>query len=51
MNQTKTSAKTPRTALEAVQGVNLSSKVFLVTGAYTGLGAATTRMLLTAGAK
>lgn len=40
----------PETALEAVEGLDLSGKVFLVTGAYSGLGAATTKALLTAGA-
>jgi NAD(P)-dependent dehydrogenase (short-subunit alcohol dehydrogenase family) len=40
----------PETALEAVEGLDLSGKVFLVSGAYSGLGAATTKALLTAGA-
>ena len=40
----------PSNALEAVKGMDLSDKVFVVTGAYSGLGAATTQALLTAGA-
>ncbi len=50
MNGNKTNSETPRTAFEAVQGIDLSGQVFLVTGAYSGLGAVTTRALLTAGA-
>jgi len=46
----RTKTKEPRTALEAVEGIDLSGKVFVVTGAYSGLGAATTRALLQAGA-
>ncbi|MCU0229304.1 MAG: SDR family NAD(P)-dependent oxidoreductase, partial [Bryobacterales bacterium] len=42
--------QTPRTAIEAVRGRDLSGKVFLVTGAYSGLGAATVKALLAAGA-
>lgn len=40
----------PQTAREAVEGLDLAGKVFLVTGAYSGLGAATTSALLSAGA-
>ncbi len=40
-----------RTALEVVEGLDLSGKCFVITGAYSGLGAATTKALLTAGAK
>lgn len=50
MNGNKANSETPRTAFEAVQGIDLSGKVFLVTGAYSGLGAVTTKALLTAGA-
>lgn len=39
----------PKTAREAVEGLDLTGKVFLVTGAYSGLGAATTEALLSAG--
>ena len=34
-----------------IEGVDLTGRVFLVTGAYSGLGEATTRALLTANAK
>ncbi|MGA7937512.1 MAG: SDR family NAD(P)-dependent oxidoreductase [Kovacikia sp.] len=49
----KGKAKQPSipTALEIVQGLDLSGKVFVITGAYSGLEAATTKALLTAGAK
>jgi NAD(P)-dependent dehydrogenase (short-subunit alcohol dehydrogenase family) len=47
----KTKQNGPRTALEAVEGLDLSGKVFVVTGAYSGLGAATSKALLSAGAK
>ena len=50
MNGNKTNPATPRTAFEAVQGLDLTGQVFLVTGAYSGLGAVTTRALFTAGA-
>lgn len=50
INGIKAGSETPRTAFEAVQGIDLSGKVFLVTGAYSRLGAVTTRALLTAGA-
>lgn len=40
----------PETAREAVKGLDLSDRVFLITGAYSGLGAETTRALLGAGA-
>jgi NAD(P)-dependent dehydrogenase (short-subunit alcohol dehydrogenase family) len=39
-----------KTTFDAVQGLDLAGKVFLVTGAYSGLGAATTQALLKAGA-
>lgn len=42
--------KLPENAKEAVQGHDLTGKTFLVTGAYSGLGAATTEALLSAGA-
>lgn len=51
MSATNTNQQIPRTATEAVQGLDLSGKVFLVTGAYAGLGAATTKALLSAGGK
>jgi len=51
MNEINKNSETPGTAFEAVQGMDLSGKVYLVTGAYSGLGAVTTRALLTAGAK
>ncbi len=47
----ETPKKVPLTALDAVKGTDLSGKVFVITGAYSGLGAATTIALLTAGAK
>lgn len=50
MNGNNANSETPRTAFEAVQGRDLSGQLFLVTGAYSGLGAVTTRALLTAGA-
>ncbi|MDX1959160.1 MAG: SDR family NAD(P)-dependent oxidoreductase [Leptospiraceae bacterium] len=40
-----------RTAGEIVKQFDVKGKVFLVTGAYSGLGAATTKALLTVGAK
>lgn len=39
-----------RTAFDAVKNVDLAGKVYVVTGAYSGLGAATTEALLKAGA-
>ena len=39
----------PRTCFEAVAGHDLTDRIYLVTGAYVGLGAATTRALLQAG--
>lgn len=42
--------RNPKTATEAVEGLDLSGKTFVVTGAYSGLGAATTRALADAGA-
>ncbi|NND70322.1 MAG: SDR family NAD(P)-dependent oxidoreductase [Rhodothermales bacterium] len=50
MPATKEHQTLPKTALEAVKGYDLSGKVFLITGAYSGLGAASTRALLSAGA-
>ncbi len=41
---------TPATATEAVAGLDLTGKVFLVTGGYSGLGAATSKALASAGA-
>ena len=41
----------PKSALEAVKGLDLTGKVFLVTGAYSGLGAASTKALLSANAR
>jgi len=41
---------TIKTTFDAVKGLDLAGKVFLVTGAYSGLGAATTQALLKAGA-
>ena len=41
-------ATLPKTCFEAVEGVNLTGQTFLVTGAYSGLGAATTKALLKA---
>ena len=40
-----------RTAMQVVQDVDLSGKVFIITGAYSGLGAATAKALLSAGAR
>jgi NAD(P)-dependent dehydrogenase (short-subunit alcohol dehydrogenase family) len=40
-----------QSAEEVVRGLDLSGKVFVITGAYSGLGAATTKALLSAGAK
>lgn len=45
------SEKTIKTATDAVKGLDLSSKVFLVTGAYSGLGAASVEALLKANGK
>jgi NAD(P)-dependent dehydrogenase (short-subunit alcohol dehydrogenase family) len=41
----------PATAMEAVEGLDLGDRLYVVTGAYSGLGATTTRALLSAGAK
>ncbi|MEO1679722.1 MAG: SDR family NAD(P)-dependent oxidoreductase [Pseudomonadota bacterium] len=41
----------PATALDAVDGMDLTGQVFVVTGGYSGLGAETSRVLLGAGAK
>jgi len=51
MSAANTNPGAPKTAGAAVEGVDLSEKIFLVTGAYSGLGAATTKALLKAGAK
>lgn len=45
-----TISKPIKNAFDAVEGLDLSGKVFLITGAYSGLGAATTEALLKAGA-
>lgn len=50
MSHGRNSKNLPRTAREAVRGHDLSGKTFLVTGAYSGLGAETTKALLSAGA-
>ena len=39
-----------KTAFEVVKDKNLNGKIYLITGAYSGLGAATTEALLSAGA-
>ena len=44
------STSQPQTAREAVEGLDLTGAVFVVTGAYSGLGAETTRALFHAGA-
>lgn len=44
------STKVPGSASEAVVGLNLSGKVFVITGGYSGLGAATSKALASAGA-
>ena len=40
-----------KTAYQIIENYNLNGKVFLVTGAYSGLGAITTKALLKANAK
>ena len=45
-----TESRIPKTALEAVAGLDLAGRVYLVTGAYSGLGAMTSRALLSGGA-
>lgn len=47
-NPTRTTL--PATATEAVEGLDLSDKVFVVTGGYSGLGAATSKALASTGA-
>lgn len=46
-----TLARNFRNCWHVIEGVDLTSRVFLITGAYSGLGEATTRALLTANAK
>lgn len=45
-----TKATPPATATDAVAGLDLSGKVFVVTGGYSGLGAATSKALASTGA-
>ena len=45
-----TKATLPATATEAVEGLDLSGKVFVVTGGYSGLGAASSKALACTGA-
>ena len=45
-----TKATLPATATEAVEGLDLSGKVFVVTGGYSGLGAASSKALASTGA-
>ena len=51
MSDNTTRLERPTTAMEAVSGLELHGKNFVITGAYAGLGAATTRALLAAGAR
>jgi NAD(P)-dependent dehydrogenase (short-subunit alcohol dehydrogenase family) len=46
LSSSSASDGTPQSAWEAVQGKDLTGQVFVVTGAYAGLGAATTKALL-----
>lgn len=51
METRNTTTAAPKTATEAVRGRDLAGRTFLITGAYSGLGAATTKALLSAGAR